>query len=619
MAELFDHNISVYNALETAMSNSRAAIIVSATGTGKSFLVTEYVSSHNLKALIICPTHAIMAQWSAISDKLDSISYSKFSNMELVDLDPYDILVFDEAHHAGSPVWGNAFKRVMDNTDKPVIGLTADPVRYSDHFTDVSLSLFGGNTVYGYSTAEAIDAKILPVGEYVCALIDVEKEIQGLKQKNVEDHLISKLQMTLENVGSISGILKKHMPAGWRKGVVFSDDIRSIPEAEALVHEAFPKARVLTVHSGMSRKTVMRTLSEFGRMRAGYLVAVNMLNEGVHIPFVNTVIMLRRTSSPSIYIQQLGRCLVPGNKKIIMFDFVGNHKNLQRMYHGQRGRMGSPNLARRFDLPKQTIIHDYSKDVLDVLSEIERSISNSWTPQEDALLISHYPLEGTRCAYLFPRHSVCGVACRAKALGLHIPPKWTTAMDQILRDYYKTNLLLAQSLLETSGVSKSSIRSRARALGLTSPSSNHVWTSWEDDIIRKYYPVEGRTVAARLNGLPKDVIRRRAKKLGVGCGKYKDKWSEEELRLLRDHLNEGVNAVSALLPGRSVKAILTKSQELGIREPRCRLAYSRKRWSPEEEDLLRQFFPIEGRKVCERFPNRTVAAVKNHAKALGIC
>ena len=55
------------------------------------------------------------------------------------------------------------------------------------------------------------------------------------------------------------------------------------------------------------------------------ILSVNILNEGVHIPGVEAVMFLRRTVSPVVYLQQLGRCMKTGQTtQPIVFDFVGN-------------------------------------------------------------------------------------------------------------------------------------------------------------------------------------------------------------------------------------------------------------------------------------------------------
>lgn len=60
-----------------------------------------------------------------------------------------------------------------------------------------------------------------------------------------------------------------------------------------------------------------------------YIVTVDIFNEGIDIPFINQVVMMRKTQSAIIFIQQLGRGLRknPGKNYVVVIDFIGNYKN----------------------------------------------------------------------------------------------------------------------------------------------------------------------------------------------------------------------------------------------------------------------------------------------------
>ena len=59
------------------------------------------------------------------------------------------------------------------------------------------------------------------------------------------------------------------------------------------------------------------------------LFAISKLNEGIHINNITGIVMLRTTKSPSVFYQQLGRCLTADSvdKNPIVFDFVCNFRN----------------------------------------------------------------------------------------------------------------------------------------------------------------------------------------------------------------------------------------------------------------------------------------------------
>ena len=118
---------------------------------------------------MICPKVSICQQWDSVSDNVATMTYQKFCNEP--DVSAYDCYIFDEAHHTGASKWGEAVKNLMANTDKPIIGLTADPKRYLDGGRDVGQELWDGNIIYGLDLNQAIEKKVLPGGTFVCALL----------------------------------------------------------------------------------------------------------------------------------------------------------------------------------------------------------------------------------------------------------------------------------------------------------------------------------------------------------------------------------------------------------------------------------------------------------------
>ena len=148
---LLEHNYPVYQALEDMLAENNKAILVTATGTGKSYVAMEYLERHNLRALVVCPKHVICTAWEKLTDRVDTMTYHKFSKLSKIP--EYDCYIFDEAHHAGSKVWGKAARDFMDTCTVPVIGLTADSKRYSDGGKDVAEELWDDCVVHGYDQA----------------------------------------------------------------------------------------------------------------------------------------------------------------------------------------------------------------------------------------------------------------------------------------------------------------------------------------------------------------------------------------------------------------------------------------------------------------------------------
>ena len=78
-----------------------------------------------------------------------------------------------------------------------------------------------------------------------------------------------------------------------------------------------------------SDKKRIEVVSQLAAGDIEYIIAVDLFNEGIDIPSLNQIIMLRNTQSAIVFIQQLGRGLrkYPGKEFVTILDFIGNYKN----------------------------------------------------------------------------------------------------------------------------------------------------------------------------------------------------------------------------------------------------------------------------------------------------
>lgn len=152
----------------------------------------------------------------------------------------------------------------------------------------------------------------------------------------------------------------------------------------------------------------------------------------------------------------------------------------------------------------------------------------------------------------------------------------------------------------------------------TKPKKHHSpWTSVELSFIKQHY---GYTPDGSMS------IREMAEKLGrsdqgicsalksLGFGKFNDPrpWSESEIEVLRTHYADGDDLfyVQKLLPGRGQLSIKLKASEQGI--------IRENNWSPDEERILKAFYPVMGRGVYEKLPQKRRRAINNKIKELGL-
>ena len=142
---LYDHNADSYRKVREAFETSDVVGIVHATGTGKSYNALQLAYDNKDKKIIyVVPSVSIVEHIKKIIDdnpnldmerdfpNLEFRTYQSFINMntdEISELD-IDLLILDEFHHIGAPVWGSRIDTVIDtHPDMKVFGMTAYTVR----------------------------------------------------------------------------------------------------------------------------------------------------------------------------------------------------------------------------------------------------------------------------------------------------------------------------------------------------------------------------------------------------------------------------------------------------------------------------------------------------------
>lgn len=147
------------------------------------------------------------------------------------------------------------------------------------------------------------------------------------------------------------------------------------------------------------------------------------------------------------------------------------------------------------------------------------------------------------------------------------------------------------------------------------------WSKEEDDIIRQYYATEGSAVYKRMSGRTKAACILRAKNIGIVCNKEvryqrENTWTEEELAILQEYYPiEGRN-VSERLPNRTASQCSAKANSMKIHMLGAKKSHYR--WTPEDDETLKRYYPIEGEACFTRFPYRTYRACRTRAKLFGL-
>lgn len=571
---LFPHNVGVFNDLEQTLEDNNCCCVIMGTGVGKTYVTSEYLDKHNLKALIVAPRNSICDSWQKHRSDVGTITYQKLANIyKDIDFSNYDVVVCDEVHHIGAPKWGQPIKHLIDNNIIKVIGLTESSVRYSDGGKDVAEDFFYGNVAYGETVPSAIEKKILNPVTYVGAMYNSDGLKQTLRGK-IQSRLYAKLNLVLNKTPTIAEILKKNMLPGKRKGIIFASTIEDITSAIEFVKSVYPKVEIRFVHSKQPQSYNEEAFEWFKNTDEGYLCSVDMISEGVHIKGVNTLIMLRRTESVNLFNQQLGRCLDASSKEpAILFDLVNNKYSIRVINNRLQVRINSIFDSGKLNIAasEQLIVKDYTKDIVDVLKEIKMNLEGRWTEEEDNLLRKFYE----------DNPGGKGLKEFAKKF---LP-------DRPIKGVY----------------------SRACDLKLNPCVSSHSYFSEEEiEIVKKYYPLEGSLCSKRLNNRSAQSITNLAYKLGIKFEKFT--WTKEEIEILNKYYPIEGTEVIKRLPNKTLSAIRTKANKTKIRS----YAFG-KPWDEEEDNLLKKYYPDNTcEKMTEFLPNRTKQAIKSRAGALGL-
>ena len=231
--------------------------------------------------------------------------------------DYYDYIVIDEAHH----LVADSYRKILTHfSPKLLIGLTATPERMDG----VSLLPDFDNKISAEIRLPiALDEGLLTPFQYLCISDNTDLTDDDLMQgsKYVATKLTERL-CNMERVGLIVDRLGYYLPDEHRcKALGFC----ATKEHARFMAESFKaygfRADYLTSDKNDERVILNRKLA---KGEINYLFVVDIFNEGVDIPEIDTVLFLRPTESLTIFLQQLGRGLrlAPGKQLLTVFDFV---------------------------------------------------------------------------------------------------------------------------------------------------------------------------------------------------------------------------------------------------------------------------------------------------------
>ena len=338
----------VKNVMEMRAQNIDKALLLSSTGTGKSlasaFMLREMGTR---RALFIVHREQIAKQTLKSYKRVfgSSRTYGLlsgnsrelgaeflFATMQMMSKEEirshyspedFDVIILDECHHVGA----ESYQKIMQYfKPKFWLGMTASP---DTNQYDI-YSIFDHHIAYEIRLQQALEEDLLCPFHYF-GITDLE--ING---EVFDDNAGVKNFSNLISDARVDYVIDKANYYGFSgdrvKGLIFCSRKDEAKELSKKFNERGLRTEVLTGEDTQERReSVIARLTndEDGEDQLDYIFTVDIFNEGVDIPEINQVIMLRPTQSPVVFIQQLGRGLrkYEGKEYVVILDFIGNYMN----------------------------------------------------------------------------------------------------------------------------------------------------------------------------------------------------------------------------------------------------------------------------------------------------
>lgn len=336
------------------------ALLISATGTGKTYASAFAMRELGFKRVLFLVHRGQLARQTkksyekvfakSVSMGLVGAGYHEynadyvFATVQTLNRDEhllqyaedtFDCIILDEAHH----VPAGTYQKIMKHfTPKLLLGMTATPDKRDDNVEGRNVyEIFNYQIAYEIRLQQAMEENLLCPFHYF-----------GITDLSIiGDEASGRDFSMLTGDERVKHIIEQADYYGYSgdkvKGLIFCSSIRETEELSAKFNQAINPAtgqhfRTIALNGSASEQERQNAFERLAMNEdeatidtqpLDYIFSVEILNEGVDIVEVNQVIMLRRTQSPIVFIQQLGRGLrkTEGKEYVVILDFIGNYKN----------------------------------------------------------------------------------------------------------------------------------------------------------------------------------------------------------------------------------------------------------------------------------------------------
>lgn len=318
----------------------RAPLYVLPTGGGKSAVfgfIAQAACSKNKRALILVHRHELLVQASrtlTLFDVPHGMISPKFEGNDLpvqvasvqtiarrlnIYKEKFDLVVIDEAHHSVAKSWASV---IESQPAAKIMGCTATPWRMGGQGLGVEAGGFFDDLVIGPSTKWLIDNGFLSPYRLYLPPTGVDLRGVDLKAGDFDQGQLEQLMTNPAITGRATDHYERYLKG--KSAIAFCVSIR---HAEIVAAEFTARGYRAAVISGESsdfeRADLLRRL---GAGDLDVLTSAELIGEGVDVPSVAGVLLLRPTHSLTLHLQQIGRALrvSPGKDFAVILDHVGN-------------------------------------------------------------------------------------------------------------------------------------------------------------------------------------------------------------------------------------------------------------------------------------------------------
>lgn len=334
---------ALYNLAKLRENHQDKALIIAATGTGKTYLSAFDVKQFKPNRILFLVHRDVILEEAMKSFKRvhPNRLMSKFSgkqkdvegefvfamiqtmysneNYRSIPKDYFDYIIADEAHRS----YSDSYKNILDYfKPKFLLGMTATPER-----TDGGniFELFNNNIALEMRLRDSLREDLVLPFHYF-GITDVTTDLKDIDLTKIDE--VAKKLSIKDRVDFVIEKMEHYGYSGLKRKCLAFCMNKAHAEYMAFEFNAFGYPSICLTGDSTEherRTTIQKLESQTDPLE--FVFTVDIFNEGVDIPSVNLVLMLRPTQSPIIFTQQLGRGLRkhPEKEFLTVLDFIGNH------------------------------------------------------------------------------------------------------------------------------------------------------------------------------------------------------------------------------------------------------------------------------------------------------